>query len=217
MAIAHDEALRPCVVGPWVLGGADRLDWRVAPPPGTQPPDAFAVLGLPRRLLLDEDRVGVAARGLMRELHPDRFHRDGPEAVARAQWHSSLVNDAVRTLRGLERRAALVVGFADDVGRAHKPPPALLERVFDWNEQLDEGDAASRGVVAAEVATACAAARLRLEAGARQWDVAQLLREQAGSAAAGVTVTDADAVLLSVLGELRYLDNLLERLAGGAD
>ena len=186
---------------------------RVALEIETLPLDPFAVLGLPRRLLVDEGQIGLRARALLRDFHPDRFFREGPAAVAQAERQTSAVNDAVRALRGLDRRAALVAGFAEDSGRSLKPPPALLERVFDWNERLDDATSpADRAAVSHEVQVARARAWQALQAGAALWDRAQETREVIPARADMPEGAAAEGALLSVLGELRYLDNLLERL-----
>jgi DnaJ-domain-containing protein 1 len=160
--------------------------------------DPFTVLGLPRRLCVADAEVAKTARDLLRDLHPDRFYVQGPGAVADAERRASEVNDAVRQLRDLTRRAACVSGFGDDAGKV-QPPQALLAQVFDWNERIDEGHGAD---LVAEVTAARAAATRKLENAAANWDQAA----QAG----GATVAEEQA-LRDVLGEMRYLDNLLQR------
>jgi molecular chaperone HscB len=161
--------------------------------------DPFTALGLPRRLCVEDTEVAKKARELLRDLHPDRFYVQGPDAVADAERRASEVNDAVRQLRDLTRRAACVSGFGDDAGKV-QPPQALLARVFDWNERIDEG----RGVeLVAELTAAKASATRKLEFSAAQWDRA--VRSGAATAA-------EERALRDVLGELRYLDNLLQRV-----
>lgn len=182
-------------VRPWVAGDDGRPD--LAKTPGPTPPDAFAVLGVPQRLALDDAGLELKARSLIRELHPDRFHHQGPTAVLQAQRHTALVNDALRALRGLEARCRYLVALrapADKIA----PPQAFLLDMLDWNERLDEATPADAPALEAELTTLRQAARDQLEAAAKAWDECQ---------APATLVT-----LRGVLGELNYLDNLRERV-----
>jgi len=226
MTVLHDTALQHGTPGasallrPWVLDehGQIALDRS-----GT--PDHFAVLGLPRRLGLDAQHLDITFRSLVRELHPDRFARQGAAAVAQAQRHTSLVNDAYRTLRHFEKRVAYVLEFAGDLQEERFHPPAeLLTQVFDLNEAIEamqeargEGDADGAGRAAQDLRHAAAAIRdLRAEvtaqmhAAAARWDAAQDAAERAGQEVPALV--HARTELRSVLGHARYLDNLLTRL-----
>ncbi len=208
---AADSADAPRTLRPWVfnpLTGA--VDLTRQPLAGEPEPDHFAILGLPQRILLDADAIEIAHRSLIRGLHPDRFHAQGPEAVARAQWHSSRVNDAWRGLKTLEQRAAYVLTLAgENADERYRPPPALLEQVMEANEAIDEAghDPAAR-VQLLELLANFRAQREALAAdlakAAAAWDAAQAPADAAASAA-------ARAPLRAVLGQARYVDNLIGR------
>jgi molecular chaperone HscB len=182
-------------VRPWVAGDDGRPN--LAKVPGPTPPDAFAVLGVPQRLALDDAGLELKARSLVRELHPDRFHREGPIAVQQAQRHTALVNDALRALRGLEARCRYLVALLAPNDKP-TPPQAFLLEMLDWNERLDEASPADAPALESELDTLRQAARQQLETAAKTWDESQT--------AAAVTT------LRGVLGELNYLDNLRERV-----
>ena len=200
------RTLRPWVFNP--LTGVVDLDRQ--PQPGAPAPDHFAILGLPRRILLDADAIEIAHRSLIRGLHPDRFHAQGPEAVAKAQWHSSRVNDAWRGLKTLEQRAAYVLTLAgDNPDERYKPTPALLAQMMEANEAIDDAthDPAARAQLL-ELLADFQAQRLLLTA-----ELAQV----AATWDAAAATDDADAApaarkqLQASLGQARYVDNLIVR------
>lgn len=182
-------------VRPWVAGDDGRPD--LGKTPGPTPPDAFAVLGVPQRLALDDAGLELKARSLIRELHPDRFHHQGPTAVQQAQRHTALVNDALRALRGLEARCRYLVALRAPNDKP-APPQVFLLDMLDWNERLDDATPADAPALDSELVAMRQAARDRLELAASEWDAAQ--------APAALTT------LRAALGELNYLDNLRERV-----
>ncbi len=208
---AADSPDAPRAVRPWVFNPqTGAIDLHRQPQPGEPDPDHFAILGLPRRILLDTDAIEIAHRSLIRGLHPDRFHAQGPEAVARAQWHSSRVNDAWRGLKTLEQRAVYVLALAgENPDERYRPPAALLALVMDANEAIDEAgqDPAAcaqltellgdlderRAALTAELATMAAA-----------WDAAEASAEPSAAA-------HARTQLRATLGQARYVDNLIGR------
>ena len=205
---ARDSPDAPRAVRPWVLDpatGALNLDRQ--PLPGEPEPDHFAILGLPRRILLDAAAIEIAHRSLIRDLHPDRFHAQGPHAVAQAQWHSSRVNDAWRGLKTLEQRAAYVLLLAGETpDERYRPPPSLLALVLDANEAIDEAghDPAARAqlaVLLTDFQDQRAALAAELAQAAAAWD----------AALAGDAASAARARLRAVLGQARYVDNLIGR------
>lgn len=233
--VLHDTTLLPGTPGPsaplrpWVLDDAGQVALQKGAATGEMPPDYFAVLGLPQRLGLDTQHLEITFRGLVRGLHPDRFHLQGPEAVARAQWHTSLINDAYRTLRGFEKRVAYVLELAGDApDERYRPPAELLAHVFELNEAIDamqqaraEGDAQAAAEAEQEAREAGAALRdaraevtAQLHAAAGQWDEAQAAAEQGDADTAAVV--RARTGLRAALGHARYLDNLLARLENEA-
>lgn len=196
-------------VRPWVAGDSGGVVLSRWPAPGEPMPDFFAVLGVPAKLGLDEAAVELQVRSLIRGLHPDRFHRDGPEAVAMAQRHTALVNDAWRVLRDLERRCQYAVELAGDrPDEAFAPSGAELAATFERNEQLDECEQAPRQhrkellSLLGELEGERVDRVEELRAAAAQWDGAALPHEQ----------HQARKALRAALGRLAYLDRLRGRL-----
>ena len=198
----------PRTVRPWVWNPATgQIDVTRAVQPGEPEPDHFAILGVPRRLLVEADALDMAHRSLIRALHPDRFHRDGPDAVAHAQAHASRVNDAVRALRTLTQRATYVLQLAGEPpSERFVPPPDLLMDVMEANEALD--DAGDNPAAVADVARNFTARRAdldaRLTAVAADWDAAEAASNASDAARARTQ-------LRAILGEARYLQNLIGR------
>lgn len=214
MTQAHPESSsRPGSSRPYVIGdhGGAVLDrW---PADGEAMPDHFVVLGLPHLLGLDDAAVEQKVRGLIRQLHPDRYLRDGPWAVERAQRHTALINDAWRVLRDFERRCQYLIELAGDrPDEAYKPSAAELATTLERNELLDE--------LEAQLATAAQDTRRALRSllgeieGERvderqQLQEAAALWDAAGGDAAGESA--ARRRLRTALGRLAYLDNLRSR------
>jgi molecular chaperone HscB len=228
MAILNDSAVEPGTPTavsppPFVLGADGKVDLDRWSAPGEPQPDAFAVLGLPRRLLLEPSRLDIRFRSLIRDLHPDRFHVAGPDAVRKAERHSSLANDAYRVLRDFERRVRLLLELeGQTVEERFRPSPALLGQLLETNEALDslqealaDGDPAATNAARTEIEAtgrelrdARQALSDRLHDAARRWDAAQ-----APDAAADLAFL-ARRDLRAALGEASYLDNLLARVQG---
>jgi molecular chaperone HscB len=104
--------------------------------------DYFAFLGLPRRLNLDSRELEQRFRDLSRQFHPDYFYNATPAERLASLERSSYLNDAYRALRHPVSRAEHLLAIEglpsprSDAGSA-KVPPALLEEVFELNEELD--------------------------------------------------------------------------------
>ncbi len=110
--------------------------------------DYFAVFGLPRKLLVDPERLQRRFYELSREHHPD-FHRAAaPDQQAETLAVSALVNRAYRALRDplarLEYLIALEEGRDTREGAAERPraPVELLEEMMEVQEALEEAKAA---------------------------------------------------------------------------
>jgi molecular chaperone HscB len=105
--------------------------------------DYFSFFGLPRRLGLDLADLERRFRDLSRKFHPDYYHNASPAERLASLERSSYLNDAYRVLKNPTARAEYLLaleGFPaskTDDGSA-KVPPALLEEVFQLNEELDE-------------------------------------------------------------------------------
>src|SRR5260370_19716517 len=98
--------------------------------------DYFEVFGLPRLLAIDGAELERRFYALAREHHPDFHQAAPPEARARVEETSALVNAAYRTLRDPIARVDYLVrleeGRETREGAAPKPeapPPLTPERV----------------------------------------------------------------------------------------
>jgi molecular chaperone HscB len=104
--------------------------------------DYFSFLGLPRRLTLDLPQLEARFRELSRLFHPDYYYNSTPSERLASLERSSYLNDAYRTLRNPVSRIEHVLaveGFAPVTSdRGNTVPPALLEEVFELNEELDD-------------------------------------------------------------------------------
>ena len=123
--------------------------------------DYFEFFGLPRKLTLDVVALEKQFYAMSRKLHPDRFAGKPAEEQEAALAHSSLLNDAYRTLKdpiartqyllkleGVEleeqSKAATDAARASGVEKKQVVPPELLEEVFELNMQLQEMRAANQ-------------------------------------------------------------------------
>ena len=112
--------------------------------------DHYDLLGLERKLDLDQDELQRRYYELSRQFHPDRFMRKSDAERQSALDRSSALNDAYRTLKEPVSRAEYVLKQAGfDIGeqRSKDVPPELLEEVFDLNMALEEirsGDQSAR-------------------------------------------------------------------------
>lgn len=104
--------------------------------------DYFSFMGLPRRLVIDPQDLERRFRDLSRKFHPDYFYNAAPAERLASLERSSYLNDAYRTLRSPAARVEHLLAIeglpparSDDGAGA--VPPALLEEVFELNEELD--------------------------------------------------------------------------------
>ena len=119
--------------------------------------DLFAVVGLPRRLVVDRDDLDRRWHEASRVVHPDRHQTGSARARELSVAASSALNRAVRTLRDPIARGRYWLALhgnalGDDNNRV---PPSLAALVFETQEQLEAlrdapGDAALRRAVADE-------------------------------------------------------------------
>jgi molecular chaperone HscB len=120
--------------------------------------DYFAFLGVPRKLNVDVADLEQRFRALSRQFHPDYFYNATPAERRASLERSSYLNDAYRTLRQPISRLEYLLsleGMNAAAGRAGQPdnkvPPALLEEVFELNEELDAvRELRARGAAAEE-------------------------------------------------------------------
>jgi molecular chaperone HscB len=137
---------KPTVVAPCWDCGADTAGAHFCPACGhVQPLSAgvsyFAFLGLPEKLLVDDDALEQRFHTLSWKLHPDNFVRAGERERELSLERSSVLNDAYRTLRDPIARVEYLLGRAGlrkEGTSRQTAPPELLEEVFELNESLDE-------------------------------------------------------------------------------
>ena len=102
--------------------------------------DYFDVMGLPRRLALDEEALRARYYQLSRRLHPDRYQTSPERARAASLVNTAVLNRAYRTLRDpVERGLYWLTVHGESISRNNKQvPPELAELVFDIQEKLQE-------------------------------------------------------------------------------
>jgi len=107
--------------------------------------DYFTFFGLPRKLTIAQDDLERRFRELSRKFHPDYFYNAAPTERLASLERSSYLNDAYRALRVPATRIEHLLAIeglpptkTEGESGAAKVPPALLEEVFELNEELDE-------------------------------------------------------------------------------
>ena len=193
--------------------GADGAPDLAKQPAQGERPTPFAVLGLPRRIGLDTDLVALQARGLIRGLHPDRFFREGQSAVAAAERHTALVNDALRIVRDFTLRVQwLLDNEPATANEAFVLPPALALDFLEWNEAIDTWQAdplryrQSIAELHGELSAKCNELTQAAALAAQAWDTA-LDAQDVGQ------IPPIRQQLRAHFGTLTYYHNLLRRLA----
>jgi molecular chaperone HscB len=107
-------------------------------------PDYFAILELPRRLLIDTTALEATYHRLSREVHPDFHLSKSAEERERLLARSAHVNQAYRTLKDFHSRVEYLVELEGAGEVKPKPPPELLEDVLDVQELIEECRAQGR-------------------------------------------------------------------------
>jgi molecular chaperone HscB len=192
--------------------------------------DYFTFFGLPRKLLIAQDDLERRFRELSRKFHPDYYYNASPAERLASLERSSYLNDAYRALRTPATRIEHLLALeglpsttSEGESGAAKVPPALLEEVFELNEELDEiREQRESGADATALASRIDAARApierkreeherQIEALSATWD------SQAETAAPAERRATLDALRETLL-ERNYINNLLaaiEREAAG--
>jgi molecular chaperone HscB len=125
--------------------------------------DPFQTLGVPRRFRLEMKQLEQRHRDLSRALHPDRFAQASPAERRLAIEKAAAVNDAFRTLRQPQSRAAALLATAGRVIEEHaRAEPALLLEVMALREELEEARDA-KDATTVEQLRATVAARIAAE------------------------------------------------------
>ncbi|MBI3458546.1 MAG: Fe-S protein assembly co-chaperone HscB [Candidatus Rokubacteria bacterium] len=128
--------------------------------------DHWAVLGLERRLVLDEVDLERRFHELNRRFHPDYFRLRSAEEQAISLENSAAVNTAYRTLRdpvGRVEYLLVLEGMALGTAGQARPPADLFEEIMEVQEARQELEAA-RPDAAPEVRARLEAARAAFEA-----------------------------------------------------
>jgi molecular chaperone HscB len=106
--------------------------------------DYFTFFGLPRKLTIAQDELERRFRELSRKFHPDYYYNASPTERLASLERSSYLNDAYRALRTPATRIEHLLAIeglpsttSEGESGAAKVPPALLEEVFELNEELD--------------------------------------------------------------------------------
>jgi molecular chaperone HscB len=126
-----------------------------APQPLPPAADLFAVLGLPRHLVVDPTALEERYHAASRVVHPDRHQAAAERSRELSLAASAAVNRAYRTLRDPVARGRywLELHGAPLGERNNRVPPALAALVFETQEQLealrDGGGAGARPAVEA--------------------------------------------------------------------
>lgn len=103
--------------------------------------DHFTLFGLPQRFALDVEELTEAWRRLQAAVHPDRFAGAGAAQARLAMQWSSQINEAYRTLKDPQSRAAYLCELRDAPIDAHRNtamPTSFLMQQMAWREELAE-------------------------------------------------------------------------------
>lgn len=178
-----------------------------------QPPtrtDYFAYLGLPRSYHVDAEKLGDILREKSRKLHPDRFAKAEPREKTFSLQHTTLLNDAVRTLRDPQRRAEYLLSLyglkagANDRERA-KVDPSFLMEMMETREALAEARAAKDAAKLAKIGGDARAEKERL-LGAADRKFSQWEQQPADKA----PLED----VVGLLDKVRYFEQIVAEASG---
>jgi molecular chaperone HscB len=185
--------------------------------------DYFTFFGLPRQLTLDSQDLERRFRELSRKFHPDYFYNASPSERLASLERSSYLNDAYRALRNPVTRIEHLLAVEglpsakspdpSGHGAGAKVPPALLEEVFELNEELDEiRDARESGGEPASLRSRLESARRPIdrkrEAHERQLEELSARWDSQHAASAAERKATLEALRERLL-ERNYINNLL--------
>jgi molecular chaperone HscB len=183
--------------------------------------DYFTFFGLPRKLTIAQDDLERRFRELSRKFHPDYYYNATPAERLASLERSSYLNDAYRALRTPATRIEHLLAIeglpstkSEGESGAAKVPPALLEEVFELNEELDEiREQREAGADPAALASRLDAARAPIERKREDHErQIEVLSAQWDSQAASATPAERRATLEALretLLERNYINNLL--------
>jgi molecular chaperone HscB len=182
--------------------------------------DYFALFEMPRQLWIDMGSLEQKFLQLSWKLHPDNFVNASEPERELSLKHSSLLNDAYRTLREPVARVEYLLAIEGERKEGEKKqqaPPELLEEVFELNESLDElreakasGDDLAGRKARLEAAAKSFQEKLadvdgKLQAAAHEWDAAL-----GGDRATRKKITER---LNELLNRRSYIRNLVANVA----
>ena len=205
--------------------------------------DYFTFLGLPKRLRIDVHELETRFRELSRKFHPDYYYNATAAERLASLERSSYLNDAYRALRNPVSRIEHLLaiegmaapqsesaspgsergestrsgqgGGSTGSGQPGKVPPALLEEVFELNEELDSiREAREAGDDAATLRVRLVAARAPIERKREEHEqqLEELSARWDAQADAHAGPADRRATLAALrdrLLERNYINNLL--------
>jgi len=157
--VAHDGACWRCAAP---LGSPPFCPTCDAPQALAPDTDHFAVLGLPRALVVDRTDLERRYHDVARRVHPDRHQTASAEEQSLSMTASAAVNRAYRTLRDPVARGRYWLELhGDPIGADNnRIPMELAELVFEVQERLAELRATGQGADEVRAARAEVAARL---------------------------------------------------------
>jgi molecular chaperone HscB len=157
----------------------------------------FELLGVPRRMRLEVDKLEKAYRDKSRRVHPDRFGRAEPIERRLALEQTTHVNDAYRTLKDPQKRAEYLLSLEGvKVGKEESRTMdfEFLGEMLELQEAVESEKSAA--VLESVKQRIAAKAAERMKALERYFDDGVGTKESAKSK----------------LEELRYIRRLLERI-----
>jgi len=114
--------------------------------PVSKETDYFTCFGVPRRLLLDPQKLETKFYELSRSFHPDFYQTKSPAEQTISLSNAAVLNTAYRTLRDPIQRAeyllALETGSVKDIRTS--PPADLFEEILELQDTLEEYRASDR-------------------------------------------------------------------------
>jgi molecular chaperone HscB len=183
--------------------------------------DYFAFFGLSRKLTIAQDELERRFRELSRKFHPDYYYNATPAERLSSLERSSYLNDAYRALRTPATRIEHLLAIeglpstkSEGESGAAKVPPALLEEVFELNEQLDDireqrESGADPAALASRIEAARAPIDRKREEHERQIDALSAKWDSQAETAAPAERRATLEALRETLLERNYINNLL--------
>jgi molecular chaperone HscB len=115
--------------------------------------DPFAVLGVPRRIDLDERELEQRYLALSRDAHPDHHQQAAADAQAEALRRSAAINDAYRLLRDRWRRAETLVELTAPgaMARTKQLDPEFLGAAIELAEAVATATPGEKPALAARI------------------------------------------------------------------